>query len=176
MTLFWEFRVKVSRLGLNNYFTIKNYILLIKEILCHFLIKRNCSFFQDYRNEFNRTNSTLKFRRERDDLLGSGRHSTNGSLAGLSRRDLYLRESDHLNNSEKMIDEQISIAVETRDHMKGQREAFKLIQTKVNDLSNRFPMINTLMTKINLRERRDSIIIGVVVGLCFTFLLWYMLF
>lgn len=75
-----------------------------------------------------------------------------------------------------MIDEQISIAVDARDHMKSQRETFKMIQTKVNDLSNRFPMINTLMAKINFRKRRDSIIIGLVIGLCLTFILWWILF
>ncbi|KAA0196654.1 hypothetical protein HAZT_HAZT004316 [Hyalella azteca] len=130
----------------------------------------------DYRNEFQRTSSTIRTRRERDQLLSSGGARKNGSLAGLSRRDLYLKENEHLSNSERMVDEQISIAVETRDHMKNQREAFKLIQTKVNDLSNRFPMLNTLMSKINLRKRRDSIILGLVIGLCLTFMLWWMFF
>ncbi len=30
-----------------------------------------------------------------------------------------------------------------------------------------------MVQKINLRKRRDTVIIGLVVGLCFTFLLWY---
>lgn len=79
-------------------------------------------------------------------------------------------------NSEGMVDEQITIAMETRDHMKSQREAFKMIQTKVNDLSNRFPIINSLMTKINIRKRRDSLILGTVMGFCLTFMLWWMFF
>ena len=107
-------------------------------------------------------------------MLGGG--TNNGkSLSGLSRRDLYLKESDHLASSERLIDDQISIAMDTRDHLKSQREAFKMIQTKVNDLSNRFPLINTLMTKINIRKRRDSLILGTVIGGCLTFMLWWML-
>lgn len=138
-------------------------------------LQRHRDILQDYTHEFQRTNNAIKSRREREQLLGSGRNNGK-TLAGLSRRDLYLKESEHLANSEGMIDEQITIAVETRDHLKSQREAFKMIQTKVNDLSNRFPLINTLMTKINIRKRRDSLIIGTVVGLCLTFMLWWMFF
>lgn len=131
--------------------------------------------WQDYTHEFQRTNNAITARREREQLLGGGRNDGK-TLAGLSRRDLYIKEAEHLNNSERMVDEQISIAVETRDHLKSQREAFKMIQTKVNDLSNRFPLINTLMTKINIRKRRDSLILGTVIGLCLTFMLWWMFF
>ncbi|KAK7082218.1 Golgi SNAP receptor complex member 1 [Halocaridina rubra] len=138
-------------------------------------LQRHRDILQDYTHEFQRTNNTIISRREREQLLGNGRNNGR-SLAGLSRRDLYLKESEHLANSERMVDEQITIAVETRDHLKTQREAFKMIQTKVNDLSNRFPIINTLMAKINIRRRRDSLILGMVVGLCFTFMLWWMLF
>jgi Golgi SNAP receptor complex protein 1 len=72
-----------------------------------------------------------------------------------------------------LLDEQISIAIETRETLVNQRVAFKAIQTKLNDLSNRFPVINSLVQKINMRKKRDSIIIGAVVGLCLVFILWF---
>lgn len=72
-----------------------------------------------------------------------------------------------------MVDEQITIAMETRDHLKSQRETFKMIQTKVNDLSNRFPMVNNLMSKINFRRKKDALILGSVIGLCVTFMIWW---
>ena len=56
-----------------------------------------------------------------------------------------------------------------------QREALKMVQKKLNDLTNRFPIINNLVNKINLRKRRDTIILGGVVGLCLVFILWYAL-
>ncbi|KAK4323547.1 hypothetical protein Pmani_005779 [Petrolisthes manimaculis] len=125
-------------------------------------LQRHRDILQDYTHEFQRTNNAIISRKEREQLLGVGRggNNNNKSLAGLSRRDLYLKESEHLVNSEGMVDEQITIAMETRDHLKSQREAFKMIQTKVNDLSNRFPIINSLMTKINIRKRRDSLILA----------------
>ena len=47
------------------------------------------------------------------------------------------------------------------------------VQTKLNDLSSKFPMINNLVNKINLRKRRDTIIIGLVIGICMVFMIWY---
>ena len=49
------------------------------------------------------------------------------------------------------------------------------LQTKLNDISNRFPLINNVVQRISLRKRRDTIIIGSVIGLCLVFLLWYWL-
>lgn len=76
-------------------------------------------------------------------------------------------------SSERLVNEQISIAMETRDHLTNQRQAFKRLQTRFNDISNRFPIINSLMQRINLRKRRDSIILGLVVGVCTFLMLLY---
>ena len=89
--------------------------------------------------------------------------------------DLLLKESEHARNSEKLIDDQITIAMEARDSLYSQRDTFKAIQKKLNDISNRFPMVNNLIQKINLRKRRDAIIVAIVIGLCLTFLLWWIL-
>merc|ERR1719433_1900992 len=121
---------------------------------------------------------------ERHDLLDSVHKDINdyrsssagggGGGGGTNRRmELLLKESEHARNSERLIDEHISIAVESREALVNQRLAFKAIQTKLNDISNKFPMINNLVQKINLRKRRDAIIVAVVIGLCLTFLLWW---
>lgn len=46
---------------------------------------------------------------------------------------------------------------------------FSLIYT----LSDRFPAINNLIQRINLRKRRDSLILGAVIGVCTILLLLY---
>ena len=71
--------------------------------------------------------------------------------------------------------DQISLAIEARDTLVNQRQTFKAIQTKLNDITNRFPLINNLVQKINLRKRRDAVIVALVIGLCLTFLLWWMI-
>ena len=72
-----------------------------------------------------------------------------------------------------MINDQISIAMETRDHLMSQRHTFKRIQTRFNDISNRFPAVNSLMQRISLRKRRDSLILALLVGFCTFLLLLY---
>lgn len=76
------------------------------------------------------------------------------------------------NSSERMVDEQISIAIDTKEGLSNQRAAFKKIQSRMNDITSRFPTLNNLIHKINMKKRKDSIIIGLVIGLC-TFLLIY---
>merc|ERR1712110_672712 len=89
------------------------------------------------------------------------------------KMDSLQRELEHTRNSERMIDEQINIALETRDNLVNQREILKAVQTKLNDLSSKFPLINSLVNKINLRKRRDTIILGSVIGVCLILMLWY---
>lgn len=76
-------------------------------------------------------------------------------------------------SSDRLINDQISIAMETREHLMTQRHAFKRIQTRLNDISNRFPAVNSLVQRINLRKRRDSLILGLIVGFCTFLMLLY---
>ncbi|CAK1580589.1 unnamed protein product [Parnassius mnemosyne] len=72
-----------------------------------------------------------------------------------------------------LVDEQISIAMEAREHLSSQRQTFKRMQTRFNDIANRFPMLNSLIYRINSRKRRDSLILGLVVAVCTFLLLFY---
>ena len=120
--------------------------------------------------------------------------------------DHLLRESESARNSERLIDEQINIAIESRETLARQRLAFKVefplighsiriyhkniqilvacfryslepffkaMRTKLNDIANRFPLINSLVQKINLKKRKDSVILGAVIGVCLLFMLWW---
>ncbi|XP_015606598.1 Golgi SNAP receptor complex member 1 [Cephus cinctus] len=138
-------------------------------------MQRHREILKDYKLEFNKTQNNFTARKDREDLLGSVRKEIDSykSASGLNRRDMYLKESQHIHNSDRLINDQISIAVETRDHLMSQRQAFKRIQTRFNDISNRFPAVNSLLQRINLRKRRDSLIIGLLVGFCTFLLLLY---
>ncbi|MBN3322569.1 GOSR1 protein, partial [Atractosteus spatula] len=65
------------------------------------------------------------------------------------------------------------IAMATKENMTSQRGLLKSIQSRVNTLANRFPAINNLIQRINLRKRRDSLILGGVIGVCTILLLLY---
>lgn len=144
----------------------------------HHTLQRHAEILQDYRQEFRKTAANITSILDREDLLSSV-HSEisdfrNKDKSGKgSRMESLIKESEHARNSERMIDEQINIALETRESLVNQREALKLVQKKLNDLTSRFPIINNLVNKINLRKRRDTIILGCVVGLCLVFLIWW---
>ncbi|KAG5882367.1 hypothetical protein JTB14_036291 [Gonioctena quinquepunctata] len=135
-------------------------------------LQRHKDILADLSRDYRKTNSLRESRRQREDLLrGSETFRTDGVN---NRRDMYLKESQHIHNSDRLVNEQISIAMETREHLTSQRQTFKRLQTRFNDISNRYPLINSLIQRINLRKKRDSIIIGLVVSLCTILMLVYM--
>lgn len=140
-------------------------------------LQRHREILQGYRQEFNKICANHTTRIEREELLRGSGISTSSlsspSTSGLSRRDMYLKESSHLNNSNSLINDQISIAMETKEHLLSQRHTFKRLQTRFNDLSNRFPVISSLMHRINIKKRRDSLILGGVIAICTILLLLY---
>lgn len=139
-------------------------------------LQRHKEILQDYTREFQKTQANYRARREREDLLNTVRKDIDNykTSSGLNRRmDLYLKENEHIRSSDRLLDEQINIAVDTRDHLVTQRLTFKRLQTRFNDISNRFPVVNSLLQRINFRKRRDSIILGLVVGVCTILLLMY---
>ncbi|XP_037543268.1 Golgi SNAP receptor complex member 1 [Nematolebias whitei] len=140
-------------------------------------LQRHRDILQDYTHEFNKTKSNFFSLREREDLLGSVHRDIESykSSSGVNNRrtELFLKEHEHLRNSDSLIDHAISIAMATKESITFQRGMLKSIQTRVTTLANRFPAINSLIQKINLRKRRDSLILGVVIGVCVVLLLLY---
>uniref|UniRef100_A0A8C6SA03 Golgi SNAP receptor complex member 1 n=1 Tax=Neogobius melanostomus TaxID=47308 RepID=A0A8C6SA03_9GOBI len=118
-------------------------------------LQRHRDILQDYTQEFHKTKGNFLAIREREDLLGSVRKDIEYVRFG--------RNSSFL------------IAMATKENMTSQRGVLKSIQSKVNTLANRFPTINNLIQRINLRKRRDSLILGSVIGVCTIILLLYAL-
>ncbi|CAN9501103.1 unnamed protein product [Ophioblennius macclurei] len=140
-------------------------------------LQRHRDILQDYSHEFHKTKSNFLSLREREDLLGSVHRDIESykSSTGVNNRktELFLKEHEHLRNSDRLIDNAISIAMATKENITFQRGMLKSIQTRVTTLANRFPAINNLIQKINLRKRRDSFVLGGVIGVCTILLLLY---
>ncbi|XP_029374910.1 Golgi SNAP receptor complex member 1-like isoform X1 [Echeneis naucrates] len=140
-------------------------------------LQRHRDILQDYTHEFHKTKSNFFSLREREDLLGSVHRDIESykSSSGVNNRktELLLKEHEHFRNSDRLIDNAISIAMATKENITFQRGMLKSIQTRVTTLANRFPAINSLIQRINLRKRRDSLILGGVIGVCTILLLLY---
>lgn len=89
--------------------------------------------------------------------------------------DTLLRESRHIQSSEILIDEQLDIAMRTRETLKNQRHAIKAMQTQFTNITNKFPIINSLVQRIHIRKRRDTIILAIVFCLCAATLFYYLI-
>ncbi|XP_068600380.1 Golgi SNAP receptor complex member 1-like [Brachionichthys hirsutus] len=140
-------------------------------------LQRHRDILLDYTHEFHKTKSNFSSLREREDLLGSVHRDIESykSSSGLNNRktELFLKEHEHLRNSDRLIDNAISVAMAMKENISSQRGMLKSIQTRVTTLANRFPAINGLIQKINLRKRRDSLILGGLIGICTILLLLY---
>ncbi|KAK3084664.1 hypothetical protein FSP39_017144 [Pinctada imbricata] len=118
-------------------------------------LQRHRDILQDYSQEYQKTKSNITSLREREDLLGSVRRDINAykNSSGLNRRtDLYLKEHEHIRNSDRLLDDQISVAIATKENLQSQKKVLGGIQQRMNNLANRFPIINSLMQRINLRK------------------------
>lgn len=143
-------------------------------------LQRHHDILQDYRREFERTRTNIRNFKKREDLMSKSSSSTNNSsdvtIQGLSsrRQDYYLREMGHLNNSHKLIDNSLEMASMIKKDLSDQRRLFLNITTKVNAVANRFPLVNNLLQKIKVKKRKDSLVLGLVIAICFIILLLYM--
>ena len=139
-------------------------------------MQRHRDILQDYSHEFSKTKANIQATKEREDLLGSVRRDIYEYKTGANRRtEMYLKEHDHLKNSERVADEIIDMAMVTKENLGSQRRLFNNISGRVVSLTNRFPVINSLVQKINVRKRRDTIILGFVISVCMILLILYAL-
>ncbi|XP_055327716.1 Golgi SNAP receptor complex member 1-like [Paramacrobiotus metropolitanus] len=126
-------------------------------------LQRHRDILQDYLQEFNKTKANFEQLRAREELFGPLKLQSGSSR---NRPDPYLKEHEHLRNSEKMVEDQIGIAVMTKENLASQRNSLRNVVGRLGAISNRFPSVNGLMQKINFRKRRDAIILGTVIGIC----------
>ena len=139
-------------------------------------MQRHRDILQDYSHEFVKTRANIKAANDREDLLGSVRRDISEYKSAVNRRtDLYLKEHDHLRNSDRMTDETIEIALATKENLSSQRKMFHSLTSRINSVTNRFPAINNLVQKINFRKKRDTIILSVVISICLILIMIYVL-
>ena len=139
-------------------------------------MQRHRDILQDYSHEFVKTRANIKAANDREDLLGSVRRDISEYKSAVNRRtDLYLKEHDHLRNSDRMTDETIEIALATKENLSSQRKMFHSLTSRISSVTNRFPAINNLVQKINIRKKRDTIILSVVISICLILIMIYVL-
>ena len=103
----------------------------------------------------------------RDDI--EAYHASNPEAA---EAEYMLAERNRLDNSHNMADSVLSQAYAVQDTFVLQRETLANINRRITMAASQVPGINTLITRISAKKRRDGIILGSFIALCFLLFWW----
>ena len=84
-----------------------------------------------------------------------------------------LDERRRLDRSHDVADSVLSQAYAVNESFGLQRESLNSIQRRIVGAASQVPGINSLMGRIGSKKRRDGIILGSFIAVCFLILLWF---
>ncbi|KAI0319428.1 v-SNARE protein [Amylostereum chailletii] len=135
-------------------------------------IQRHRDVYQDYSRELRRTKANVQAAVDQANLLTGVRNDIDAYKS--SAADSLLAERGRIDSSHRMIDETLEQAYETRADISRQRSSLGNIQTRMVGVLNTVPGINNILSMIHKRRRRDSYIVGGLIGVCFFIILTYL--
>ncbi|KAF5313118.1 hypothetical protein D9619_002589 [Psilocybe cf. subviscida] len=134
-------------------------------------IQRHRELQQDSSRELKRTKMNVKHALDQANLLSGVRNDIDAYKS--SAADSLLAERGRIDSSHQMTDTIIQQAYETRSEFGRQRANISSINTRMVKVIGTMPGINNLIGMIKSRRRRDSVILGLVIGICTILLLTY---
>lgn len=135
-------------------------------------IQRHRELLQDNSRELKRTKASVQNALDQANLLSGVRNDIDAYKS--SAADSLLAERGGIDSSHRMTDDMLNQAYETRADLARQRSSLSGISTRMTNVLNTMPGINNLVSMIKSRRRRDSIILGVVIGVCIILILSYL--
>lgn len=141
-------------------------------------VQRHKELLQEHKTAIKRIQSTIQQERNKTNLLSSVRtdieNYRNGSTpTNVGDEQEYMRdERSRIDNSHNLADTILTQAYETRDEFMRQRANLTNIQNKVVHAASQIPGLNTLISKVNTRKKRDSLILATLITICILFILW----
>jgi Golgi SNAP receptor complex protein 1 len=138
------------------------------------LKQNNLSLLRDklaeHRKDLVRLRTALSEARDRANLLSSVRDDIDAYRASnpeAVEADYMLDENRRVEGSHTVADGVLSQAYAVRDNFALQRETLASINRRITMAASQVPGINTLMNRISAKKRRDGIIMGSFIALCF---------
>ncbi|KAJ7103252.1 hypothetical protein B0H15DRAFT_203099 [Mycena belliarum] len=135
-------------------------------------VQRHAELFQDNARELRRTKASVKNALDHANLLSGVRNDIDAYKS--SAADSLLAERGRIDSSHRMTDDILEQAYETRAEFGRQRTALDGINSRMKSVLNTMPGLNNLVSMIKSRRRRDTIIMGVIIGICIIVILSYM--
>jgi len=135
-------------------------------------IQRHREVCQDHARELRRTKATAQNALDQANLLSGVRNDIDAYKS--STTDSLLAERGRIDSSHRMTDDLLQQAYETRSEFGRQRSTLAGINSRMGHVIKTMPGINNIVSMIRSRRRRDSIIMGIVIGVCIIILLSYL--
>ncbi|CBQ73250.1 related to SNARE protein of Golgi compartment [Sporisorium reilianum SRZ2] len=126
-------------------------------------VQRHREVLFDFTRDFRRSKTNVRHAIDRRDLLGNVQGDINALLA----------ERGRIDNSHAMMDRTLEQAYATRSEFADQRSTLEGISTRMTSTAAQVPGLNSIITLIGRRRRRDSIILGCLIGVLTVLLLMF---
>ncbi|KAJ6445880.1 vesicle transport v-snare protein [Purpureocillium lavendulum] len=123
-----------------------------------------------HRRDLGRLRGTLQQARDRANLLTNVRSDIDQYRANnpeAAEAEYMIDERRRIDNSHGMADSVLSQAYAVNDSFLLQRETLSSINRRITLAASKVPGINTLIGRISAKKRRDGIIMGCFIALCF---------
>ncbi|KAG1754964.1 V-snare-domain-containing protein [Suillus paluster] len=125
-------------------------------------LTRHHEVYQDYAKELRRTKTNVQHALDKANLLSGVRNDIEAYKS--SAADSLLAERGRIDSSHRMTDQVLDQAYETRTEFSRQSASLAGINTRMTGVISTIPGINNLLSMIKSRRRRDSIILGILIG------------
>lgn len=141
------------------------------------VLQRHRDILYDYSKEFKKTKVNIASARDHAELLTSVREDIASwkSNAHASTTDYLLSERGRIDGTHRLADIVLEQAYETKDSLDRQRSNLSRSSGRVGNIGAQFPIINSLMSRINMRKKRDTVIMAGVISFCLILILWYLM-
>ncbi|KAF4581117.1 vesicle transport v-snare protein [Ophiocordyceps camponoti-floridani] len=129
-----------------------------------------------HRRDLSRLRTTLQQARDRANLLTNVRSDIDQYRARnpeAAEAEYMLDERARIDNSHDVADSVLSQAYAVNDGFVLQRETLASINRRITLAASQVPGINNLMNRISAKKRRDGIIMGCFIALCFVAFWWF---
>ena len=134
--------------------------------------ERHREVLQDYQQEFSKTSENIRTLQKREALFNPSYKRVNDQN---SKSDLLLKENEHAKHTTRLADEIINIAFDAKENLSNQRKALSTVFNTTDSITNKFPLLNRVANKIQLKRKKESIVLGSVIAIgliIFIFLLF----
>ncbi|KAI7880418.1 V-snare-domain-containing protein, partial [Lichtheimia hyalospora FSU 10163] len=131
------------------------------------MLERHKDILLDYNKEFRRVKSNIKAAQDRANLMNQVQDEIRiFNTTNESGSDYYLSERNRIEGSHRMTDMILEQAYATRQDIAHQGRMLRNINSRVGGVIGRIPGINNLISRINTRRKRDTLIMAGVISTC----------